>query len=141
MGGVVGNCTKHSHQNVAASPARKWRRQAAASCYFHLGLPKLVQPLRSQYELSISSGAARRVYWTRRKEPLARILYYHRVNDDRDPFFPAISSELFEQEMDYLRKHYKVVGLLDLLDRLESGSPETMVAVTFEEGYQENYLN
>ena len=63
------------------------------------------------------------------------------MNDDGDPFFPAISTALFEQEMRYLAKHYKVVSLSDLLTRLEDGSPERTLAITFDDGYLDNYEN
>jgi peptidoglycan/xylan/chitin deacetylase (PgdA/CDA1 family) len=78
---------------------------------------------------------------SRRKEPSGRILYYHRVNDEDDPFFNAISTELFDQEMRFVARHYKVVSLGELLRHLESDSTETVVAVTFDDGYQDNYLN
>jgi peptidoglycan/xylan/chitin deacetylase (PgdA/CDA1 family) len=114
---------------------RDWMRAMAAGCYFHLQLPKLVRPLRERYEL------ASRKSLKARNEPCARILYYHRVNDDGDPFFPAISTQLFEQQMRFLARHYKVVTLDRLLQCLEHGRPETVVAITFDDGYEDNYCN
>ena len=70
-----------------------------------------------------------------------RILYYHRVNDDNDPFFNAISTTLFEQEMRYISRHYKVLSLGDALKHLESDSTEAVLAITFDDGYQDNYVN
>ena len=84
---------------------------------------------------------AARVSCNRRREAAGRILYYHRVNDENDPFFPAISTELFEQEMRYIAGHYKVASMTELLDRLEGGSPEPVVAITFDDGYRDNYQN
>jgi peptidoglycan/xylan/chitin deacetylase (PgdA/CDA1 family) len=68
-------------------------------------------------------------------------LYYHRVNDEQDPFFPAISTSLFEQEMRYVAKHHKVVSVSELLDRLQGGATEPVLAITFDDGYQDNYRN
>jgi peptidoglycan/xylan/chitin deacetylase (PgdA/CDA1 family)/CelD/BcsL family acetyltransferase involved in cellulose biosynthesis len=127
----------HSNgQNGNAFSAKQWMRETAAKCYFHLPLPKLVQPLRSQYRLALPKFSLKR-----RREASARILYYHRVNNDGDPFFPAISTALFEQEMRYLAKHYKVVSLSDLLTRLVDGPPERTLAITFDDGYLDNYEN
>jgi peptidoglycan/xylan/chitin deacetylase (PgdA/CDA1 family)/CelD/BcsL family acetyltransferase involved in cellulose biosynthesis len=119
-----------------------WMLNAAAHCYFHFRLPVLARPLRKQHQLSVSRrGRWPRISWNRRSEPAARILYYHRVNDERDPFFPAISTKLFEQEMQFVARHYQVVCLGELLERLEGGSPEPVVAITFDDGYQDNYHN
>ena len=120
----------------------EWARSAIAKCYFHLQLPALSRPLRDQYQLCVASnGTWPRLSWSRRREPMGRILYYHRVNDDNDPFFPAISTRLFEQEMRYVARHYKVVSLAELVDRLEGWSSESVVAITFDDGYRDNYLN
>jgi CelD/BcsL family acetyltransferase involved in cellulose biosynthesis/peptidoglycan/xylan/chitin deacetylase (PgdA/CDA1 family) len=128
-------------QTVAESPAKVWMRQALANCYFHLQAPKLVQRLRSQYQVSVSTNGSSRLAWKKREEPSARILYFHRVNDDRDPFFPAISTALFEQEMKHLARHYRVVSLGRMLEHLEDGSREPLLAITFDDGYQDNYQN
>ena len=72
----------------------RWLTKTAANCYYHLGFPKLVRPIRERYQLTRSSqGRSLR----RRREPTARILYYHRVNNDNDRFFPAMSTTLFEE--------------------------------------------
>jgi peptidoglycan/xylan/chitin deacetylase (PgdA/CDA1 family) len=124
-------------------PVREeWLRGVAANCYLHCGLPALVRPLRDRYQLSTVPGNGhRRFSWNKRTQPTGRILYYHRVNDDRDPFVPAISARLFEEEMAYVARHYKVVSLCQLLEHLESGAKESALAITFDDGYQDNFLN
>ena len=129
-------------EDDSGSSAKQWLRKAAAGCYFHFRVPQLMRPLRDQYQLSFgSNGRGRRLSWSRRKEAAARILYYHRVNDEGDPFFPAISTRLFEQQMAYVARHYKVVAIPELLDRLQHGSPESVIAITFDDGYRDNYDN
>ncbi len=119
---------------------KEWIRSAAANCYFHLRLADLARPFRDQYQVMVApNGKWPRVSFNRRREAAGRILYYHRVNDDNDPYFPAISTRLFEQEMRYLARHYKVVSLAGLLDCLAEGSPEPVVAITFDDGYQDNH--
>ena len=126
----------------ADSPEKGWLQRAAAQCYFHFRLPALTRPIREQYQLNVSpNGKLPKLSFTRRTEPSARILYYHRVNDERDSFFPAISTALFEREMRFVAEHYQVVSLTGALDHLERGNKGTVVAITFDDGYQDNYLN
>ena len=121
---------------------RGWLQRAAAQCYFHLHVPALARPFRERYQLNIShSGRLSKASWRRRTDPSLRILYYHRVNDEKDPFFPAISTALFEREMRFVAEQYRVVSLSDALDHMERGSAGTVVAVTFDDGYQDNYHN
>lgn len=128
------------HTNGSSHSRAEWMRRAAAGCYFHSGLPGLVRPLRNRYQLDVcSNGSGRRISWKRRTAPSGRILYFHRVNNDGDPFFPAISTSLFEQQMKFLAGHYKVVSLPGMLGHLASDSTETAVAITFDDGYQDNF--
>jgi peptidoglycan/xylan/chitin deacetylase (PgdA/CDA1 family) len=116
--------------------------ETVAKCYFHLDVPSLIQPFRERYRLSTSSnGAGRKIAVEKRKGAAARILYYHRVNDDNNDFFPALSTSLFDEQMRFISRHYKVVSLTDLVKRLGEDSPEPVVAVTFDDGYQDNYHN
>jgi peptidoglycan/xylan/chitin deacetylase (PgdA/CDA1 family) len=64
-----------------------------------------------------------------------RILFYHRVSDDRDELAVAPSS--FAEQMDYLASEaYRVVDVLSAVDLLESGKPlARTVALTFDDGF------
>ena len=115
-------------------------RQAVASFYFHMGLPAAARQLRDKYRLSLPDEG-KRAQLLRRTDGALRILYYHRVNDQADPFFPAISTSLFDEQMRYVSRHYKVVSLAEALDRLQCGSRESVIAVTFDDGYQDNFQN
>ena len=128
--------------HATGSAAKDWLRQAAANCYFYSQLPRLMRPLRDRYQLSVeSTGNRRRISWSRRTECSARILYYHRVNDDNDPFFQSISTSVFDREMRYVARHYKVVSMSEVQEHLRNNSREMVVAVTFDDGYQDNYRN
>jgi peptidoglycan/xylan/chitin deacetylase (PgdA/CDA1 family)/CelD/BcsL family acetyltransferase involved in cellulose biosynthesis len=128
--------------HTAEQAANGWMQRAAARCYFHFGLSALARPFRDQYQLSLRANRKWPTgSWSKRAEATGRILYYHRVNDDNDPFFPAISTWLFEQEMRFIARSYKVVSLSKLLEHLEGQSAENVVAITFDDGYQDNYEN
>ena len=69
------------------------------------------------------------------------ILLYHRVNPDSDPFFPAVSVNVFEAQMRYLATNFRVRSLSEILRRLRQGKgiePLT-IAITFDDGYRDNY--
>jgi len=118
-------------------------RQGLAECYFRLQVPKLARKVRDQYWLSVlPNGTLPKIEWGRRNEPCGRILYYHRVNDDGDPFFPAISTDLFEREIRFISRHYEVVSLPTLVRALdEAAETKNMVAITFDDGYRDNFQN
>jgi peptidoglycan/xylan/chitin deacetylase (PgdA/CDA1 family)/CelD/BcsL family acetyltransferase involved in cellulose biosynthesis len=119
---------------------REWLRGAAASCYFHAGVGSLMRPLRKRYQLVTEGGGKRSL--KRRTHGSARILYYHRVNNNTDPFSDAISTQLFEEQVRYLASHYKVARLGDIMKHLEDGdSSEMLVGITFDDGYADNYWN
>jgi peptidoglycan/xylan/chitin deacetylase (PgdA/CDA1 family) len=115
-----------------------WLQKAIANCYFHTPLPSLVRPVRERYRLT-RSPKSRWPKFEKREGPTARILYYHRVNDNQDPFFPAMSTGLFEREMEFLARHYKVISLDQLVDHLDGSNPETLLAITFDDGYRDNF--
>lgn len=130
--------TQNGHAD--SGPRRYWIRNVAAHAYFRLGFPAIIRPFRDRYQLSTPSyGKVPKI--SKRTAASGRILYYHRVNDDGDPFFPATPTALFQQEMRYLAQHYKVVSLPALLKHLRSDSPETVLAITFDDGYQDNFTN
>src|SRR5262249_46869957 len=120
---------------------KDWVREVAANCYYHLKLPKLVRPLRERYQFSVEPNGGGRKGFSRRTETAARILCYHRINNERDPFFPAISTDQVEWEMRYLAHHYRVVSLPALMQHLEDASGGTVIAITFDDGYGDNYEN
>ncbi len=121
----------------------EWLRGAAAGCYFHSGLPTLLRGFRERYEFSsAANGHGPKVSWKRRKQGGARILYYHRVNDDNDPFFSALPTGQFEAQIRHIASQYKVASISEIMRHLEEGtSPETLIGITFDDGYQDNYHN
>jgi peptidoglycan/xylan/chitin deacetylase (PgdA/CDA1 family) len=64
-----------------------------------------------------------------------RILFYHRISDDRDEL--AVTPKAFAEQMDYLAAQaYRVVDVLTAVDLLDSGEPlARTVALSFDDGY------
>jgi hypothetical protein len=69
-----------------------------------------------------------------------QILGYHKVSPERHPFFAPIEPDVFEMQMKFLREHYRVMDLQELVERSQTGEvPERAVSVTFDDGYADNY--
>ncbi|HET7875083.1 MAG TPA: hypothetical protein VFN71_06115, partial [Methylomirabilota bacterium] len=49
------------------------------------------------------------------------ILAFHRVNDDNDPFSPAVPTALFAGRMAHIARHYRVLTVEELVERVRGG--------------------
>lgn len=76
-------------------------------------------------------------------DPKAVILMYHRVAELPGYAYPiSVTHEHFRQHMAVLREAYHPIGLEELAEAVRRGSiPRRAVAVTFDDGYADNYLN
>ncbi len=82
---------------------------------------------------------------TRQRDTLT-VLMLHRVLDQADPDFAnadpiwTLSLSLFDQFLGFLRKHYDVVGLADVIDAQEGirPLPSRAVLITFDDGWADN---
>jgi peptidoglycan/xylan/chitin deacetylase (PgdA/CDA1 family)/CelD/BcsL family acetyltransferase involved in cellulose biosynthesis len=115
-------------------------RETLANCYYYSPLRWASPPLRHRFRLRVSrNGGFPKVRVERRREPSVRILYFHRVNNEADPFFPSSSVEQFEREIRYVAQNHCVVSLGEACRRLaEDGPSEPVVALTFDDGYEDN---
>lgn len=117
-----------------------WLPQTIASCYVNSPLPKLTSRLRRRHSLSISRGGLLpAVSLHKRVEPTGRVLCFHRINDDNDPFFPSIPVKAFDQVMRFIAHNHKTVSLEAMMEHVNGGSPGTVLGITFDDGYQDNY--
>jgi len=72
------------------------------------------------------------------------VLYYHRItNICKDGM--TVTIEDFENQIRYLKKHYKIVSAADLTQFLNANNGKLiqakMVLLTFDDGYEDNYTN
>jgi peptidoglycan/xylan/chitin deacetylase (PgdA/CDA1 family) len=89
------------------------------------------------HRAGLSGGLAAAAGWARR-EPAFTILTYHRVNDHRDPFFAALGNAVFERQVQHLARHYVVLPVEELVDRMAAGAvPRNAAAITFDDGYRD----
>jgi peptidoglycan/xylan/chitin deacetylase (PgdA/CDA1 family) len=89
------------------------------------------------HRAGLSGGMATAAGWARRA-PVFPILTYHRVNDHRDPFFGAMPTRIFERQVQHLARHYVVLPVEELVDRMAAGTaPRNAAAITFDDGYRD----
>ncbi len=70
------------------------------------------------------------------------ILLYHKVDYNAAPFFGvAVRPDVFEKQIRFLKRYYKIVDLADLnqLEQLDRTSPSDLIVITFDDGYRNNY--
>ena len=81
--------------------------------------------------------ARRYLGWRNRQRMI--ILLYHRVSDDlRDSL--TVGIEQFDAQMEWLSRHYSVVSIADIVhDRIPRNNARPVVAITFDDGYLDNY--
>ncbi len=71
-------------------------------------------------------------------EGFISVLYYHRIcNLARDTWQLAVSSDLFEEHVRFLKKHYKILRFEDDWQDIR----EKSIVITFDDGYADNFEN
>ena len=79
-------------------------------------------------------------YIERKKNHKFQVILYHRVNDN--PISGGIPVKVFERRMELLHRYFNVLPLEELVERLtRKDVPPNAVAITFDDGYQDNYEN
>jgi peptidoglycan/xylan/chitin deacetylase (PgdA/CDA1 family) len=92
------------------------------------------------YPVKAAVTRARSALWLMRSHGHAnegglRILFYHRISDDRDDL--AVHPRRFREQMDYLAgAGYRVVDIVQFADLLDAGEmPKRTVGLNFDDGY------
>ncbi|MBI2216437.1 MAG: polysaccharide deacetylase family protein [Candidatus Rokubacteria bacterium] len=68
-----------------------------------------------------------------------QVLTYHRVNDEADPFFPAVRTAVFEEHMAYVARTYRVLTVEEAHEGVRRRMlPRGALAITFDDGYRDN---
>jgi peptidoglycan/xylan/chitin deacetylase (PgdA/CDA1 family) len=80
-----------------------------------------------------------------RRANLLRILIYHRIGNPEpqdyrlDPTLLSATPQMFEQQMRFVREHYHLLSVVDLLQAIETHEPlpPGSLLVTFDDGYHD----
>jgi peptidoglycan/xylan/chitin deacetylase (PgdA/CDA1 family) len=106
-----------------------------------MGLLRLFLALTSRFQLNKNSlHEIVFPYLRRRAHRHFQILMYHRVNNEADDIFEGVPTKEFAAQMEGLNRYYTVLPLEELVERALVGDvPPNSVAVTFDDGYRDNY--
>jgi peptidoglycan/xylan/chitin deacetylase (PgdA/CDA1 family) len=73
---------------------------------------------------------------------VAVIVAFHRVQDTWDPNGLTISRSMFEQHCRFFIRHFRVIPLRDLVEKLERRQDVSRhLAITLDDGYRDNFEN
>jgi peptidoglycan/xylan/chitin deacetylase (PgdA/CDA1 family) len=99
----------------------------------------LTTPLRRAAAWGLLRSGLLGLHRRRREHGRAILLLYHRVNDDDDPFFPALPLRSFRAQLDHLARSYRIEPLETVLDWVASGARgPARVALTIDDGYPDS---
>ena len=78
----------------------------------------------------------------KRRNREIQILTYHRVNNDRDPYFSGVPTDVFRKQIAYLASHAYICSLEEAVERMKKADvPDNTIVVTFDDGYRDNFVN
>jgi peptidoglycan/xylan/chitin deacetylase (PgdA/CDA1 family) len=73
-----------------------------------------------------------------RRRDAGIVLLYHRVAPEDDPVYPPLSPEAFRAHCAFVRDHYDVLALSEVVERVRRGqSVRGVCAIAFDDGYRD----
>lgn len=96
----------------------------------------MMAPIKRAVAFCLLRSGALSWHRARHERQRAIVLVYHRVNDERDPFFPALPRKVFADQLDYLAAHYRVEPLEEVVAWLAAGAEgPPRASITIDDGY------
>ena len=87
-------------------------------------------------------GRIKAPFVLKRGECSFQVLVYHRVNEGQDPIFGGVPLKVFKNQMECLSEYFNVFPLEELVRGAKyKDIPPRAVAITFDDGYLDNYEN
>jgi peptidoglycan/xylan/chitin deacetylase (PgdA/CDA1 family) len=143
---VISNQANAAAQTVAGKTYRKptLAQQALLKVKLDRRQPHtVVQPVRLFKEMVYFLALwSHRFFISRFREPFVTVLLYHRVSDDaRDNL--TVGIEQFDRQMALLRQHCHCLSIEEVItnEHLKLEVVKPIVCVTFDDGYEDNYLH
>lgn len=125
------------------SDSRKRWREILTWILFYSGAVRVLHRLANRLRLNRNdTGEVVFPFIRQRRSRDIQILTYHRVNDERDPYFCGVPVEIFRQQMEYVSSVAYVCSLEEAVERIKkSDIPDNTVVITFDDGYRDNFEN
>jgi len=120
-------------------PAADWRHLVATGLY-QSGLLRALQAVSRHCELASDNGGGERL--RRVRKPKYVVLGYHGVGAYEFPMYCRFPKRVFEEQMRYIKRHYRVLSLRQMVEELDNpGAQGQSVVVTFDDGYLGTYTD
>jgi len=125
--------------NLADPVASRWSREFAAKALFALGGARVAEMVGRRIEFSRPPSDTSFRFCRAARSRFA-ILCYHRVGRGGVPVYSGLPPVVFEAQMKYLREHYRMVSLDEVLREMSDPRGRApAVAITFDDGYADLY--
>jgi peptidoglycan/xylan/chitin deacetylase (PgdA/CDA1 family)/CelD/BcsL family acetyltransferase involved in cellulose biosynthesis len=136
--------TRHPKRDPQALPQSSARRLAdrlADYVYPRTPVGGIGRAIAGAFELAPAANGKGVRRLCARRTPVLQILIFHKVNDDFDPYLTATPVAAFRKQMEYLARNFRVISLDDFIrNGLPANGPGYYLAITFDDGYRDNYL-
>jgi len=139
-GAKLAPAAEFSSPNSSAPPKKSWKNRFASFSY-RTGTLHIARTLSRHYEMS-GNGSFRTSRLRKASGAKVAILCYHRVGSGGVPLYSNLPPQIFQQQMQYLRRHYRLVSLDSMVALLDDhASTGQFIAVTFDDGYRDVYTH
>jgi peptidoglycan/xylan/chitin deacetylase (PgdA/CDA1 family) len=127
-------------EEIAKRGRPRWKDLAATGLY-QTGMLRLVRLLSRSYELqSLPKRSVPQCHKV--SGPKFAILCYHRIGSGGVPLYSGLPPAVFEAQIRFLRKRYRIVSIDELYASLRNpSSVEQTVTITFDDGYRDLYTH
>jgi peptidoglycan/xylan/chitin deacetylase (PgdA/CDA1 family) len=116
-----------------------WRHMVAAGLY-QTGLLRAFQAVSRHCELASDDGGGERLRRVRKAKYV--VLGYHGVGAQEFPLYCRLPKRIFADQMRYIKRHYRVLSLRQMVEELQNPSAEGQnMVVTFDDGYLGTYTD
>jgi peptidoglycan/xylan/chitin deacetylase (PgdA/CDA1 family) len=116
-----------------------WRHMVAAGLY-QSGLLRAFQAVSRHCEYASDNGGGE--HFRRVRKPKYVVLGYHSVGTRGFPLYCRLPRRVFAGQMKYIRRHYRVLSLRQMVEELQNSSAQGQgVVVTFDDGYLGTYTD
>lgn len=92
------------------------------------------------YFPALTGIRAKKLRGVPRRGPRGIVLLYHRIDRIRDVHGLAVPPDLFDAHLQWLQSDCHIVPLEELLESPVEDLPERAIALTFDDGYEDNLL-